>query len=835
MSEGQTIKEAAKAPDANTLANRQYFQEAIGLRLCMQWNADDSEFVSKGGRIVYLMDANVLVFFMNPFRETRLVNAFELSGGAAKQAVGTAVITAEFLFSRNLAGQCGYPALIAPSHADELAELLDRMRHRVATPTSAEKPLTDGIRRQLEELIQRVRRDDIPRDSAVKQLRGLVPDIAPELLESEFQEANQFLRLYRDDLIRPLAVHPEATSDVLDIGHSDAATVNEWTDMILQERMRATKAREQFRATERGRHGSPPSVASEKRRARRDAEALIQTIRLDAAAQQARQATRYVLVSADRALYDAYANWFWRDNKGEQTQTRFVLRQLLQYLPMLNLVDMPNGIESADIFVRARDALDTLLAPLRSVDPHRYPESLSIHRILARITADDAKLQEAMKGFYGQNPFEFKVGSAPLLEQVRRDWEEGFRISVVLNADLMRRRARSEFDALASLLRENVDLRTAMLEDQQKILSQLEAAHLAVNTRVSVARLMANIDRTDGVAPARGVLAIRAVFPRIVGDMPLEAVLDELASGKNDNLALRVEVALQRALDHEALFFAACVAHRGSRWHTALHYAQRALALLESGLASESRGASEAERHEIGYLAASATRYALPSVEAIRRAISLLDQGRAFARRHKDKFGLARAICEFSSLVLVLIYRSQLLGGNPDALDPTDVDDLRRVHDQLEEVRSMLAELRHEAHDAAQAKLVDVLELQAWANVISAEVIVHHFESADPRREWLRPSRALLSQALIVMEAKLSFGACPPVVEGEHIMARFWNGSMDRSEAAGLLQLAQARGNAGKHKLTEIDEAEFAWFAAILTERDEGRRLPGSVPVGSLQ
>ena len=66
-------------------------------------------------------------------------------------------------------------------------------------------------------------------------------------------------------------------------------------------------------------------------------------------------------------------------------------------------------------------------------------------------------------------------------------------------------------------------------------------------------------------------------------------------------------------------------------------------------------------------------------------------------------------------------------------------------------------------------------------------------------------------------------------------MARFWNGSMDRSEAAGLLQLAQARGNAGKHKLTEIDEAEFAWFAAILTERDEGRRLPGSVPVGSLQ
>jgi len=42
---------------------QRYFQEAASLRLNLQYNIEDCEYAQKGGRIVYLMDANVVFFF----------------------------------------------------------------------------------------------------------------------------------------------------------------------------------------------------------------------------------------------------------------------------------------------------------------------------------------------------------------------------------------------------------------------------------------------------------------------------------------------------------------------------------------------------------------------------------------------------------------------------------------------------------------------------------------------------------------------------------------------------------------------------------------------------
>jgi len=809
-----TIERIVKPADANAQAQHQYFQEVVELRLCLQWNADDYEFAQKGGRIVYLMDANIVVFFMNPVLEAHHVDAFD-SGEPGRHAVATALVTAEFLFSRGLNGQDGYPALIAASHAEELGDVLGAMQRPADPPPEMPRILARTTRDALKMLIQRVRRGQIDRSDAVNQLRRLVPEFATELLESGFQQANQFLRLYREDLIRPLAVHSEATTEILDIRQSGAAELDRWTKIIMPERMRA-HARSNRHAGERGRRGAAPSVYSEQKRARRDAEALIQTMRLDEAARHAKQPTRYVLVTADRALFDAYANWFWGDGGGDQRQARFVLRYPLQYVPMLNLMDMPNGIERSDIFERTRNALDTLLAPLRAVDPRRYPESLSMHRILARVTADDQKLQEALKRLYGHNPFELEAGSAPLFQQIKVDWEQGFRSGVVLNAELMRRRARAEFEPLVCLLREDVDLRTAILQDQQRILTQLEAAHLAVNTRVSVARLM-GIDQTDGAGPPRGMLAIRAAFPRIIGDASLENVLEDLASGRDAQLAHRIEKILQGPLDHQTLFFAACLAHRCSRWHTALHYGERALALLQAEHVASTAGSFEAELHEIGYLVASATRYAVPSADAIRRAIALLVEGRTYARKQKDRFGLARALCEFSTLVLGVAYRDRLLGSAVDATDPIGTEDIKRLPEQLKAATAALAELRHSTPSPELSAALETLEFQAWGNVISAEVI-SRLEPTSARGQWFRPPPDLLDRALSAMGAKLEADRYLPVIEAEHIMARFWGGRLTRNEATRLLRAAQERSAAGRHRLTDLDEAEFKRFAVILDE-----------------
>jgi hypothetical protein len=70
------------------------------------------------------------------------------------------------------------------------------------------------------------------------------------------------------------------------------------------------------------------------------------------------------------------------------------------------------------------------------------------------------------------------------------------------------------------------------------------------------------------------------------------------------------------------------------------------------------------------------------------------------------------------------------------------------------------------------------------------------------------------------MEEKLKHKFLP-VIEAEYIMARFWNGMLNRTEAVRLLEETHQRAAAGKHGLTDLDEAEFKRFASILSRSGE--------------
>jgi len=205
----------------------------------------------------------------------------------------------------------------------------------------------------------------------------------------------------------------------------------------------------------------------------------------------------------------------------------------------------------------------------------------------------------------------------------------------------------------------------------------------------------------------------------------------------------------------------------------------------------------------------------LPSIDAIQRAITLLAQGKAYARKQRDGFGLARALCESSALVLALAYRDCLLGGSTEAAHPIGSEELRRLPRQLEETMTVLAELDHSPASMTPGAPLETLEFHAWGNVVSAEVISHLLEPTSPRKQWFRPSRPLLLRALSEMQAKLKHQYLP-VVEAEHIMARFWNGMLSRTEALQLLKATQQWANTGKHLFTDLDEAEFKRFETIL-------------------
>jgi len=69
---------------------------------------------------------------------------------------------------------------------------------------------------------------------------------------------------------------------------------------------------------------------------------------------------------------------------------------LLQYAPILNVQEMPNGIERSDLLIRARAALDGLLMGYREVDRAGYPQRLALVRVLAR-----GGVSDLLKAFYG--------------------------------------------------------------------------------------------------------------------------------------------------------------------------------------------------------------------------------------------------------------------------------------------------------------------------------------------------------------------------------------------------------------------------------------------------
>lgn len=53
-----------------------FFESAAELRLSLAFNSGDYDFATSGGRIIYLVDANVVCFFLNPEEERYRMHVF---------------------------------------------------------------------------------------------------------------------------------------------------------------------------------------------------------------------------------------------------------------------------------------------------------------------------------------------------------------------------------------------------------------------------------------------------------------------------------------------------------------------------------------------------------------------------------------------------------------------------------------------------------------------------------------------------------------------------------------------------------------------------------------
>src|ERR1700748_1304154 len=113
-----------------------YLQDGADLRVALQYNLLDWEFTQKGGRIVYLVDANVVRLFLSPSAE----DVTPFTGDQGQYLEKTAVVTAEYLFSRQLPGQGGAPVLIAPGHGDDLGYIIGALREETESVADKGEP-----------------------------------------------------------------------------------------------------------------------------------------------------------------------------------------------------------------------------------------------------------------------------------------------------------------------------------------------------------------------------------------------------------------------------------------------------------------------------------------------------------------------------------------------------------------------------------------------------------------------------------------------------------------------------------------------------------------------
>jgi hypothetical protein len=389
----------------------------------------------------------------------------------------------------------------------------------------------------------------------------------------------------------------------------------------------------------------PPQQHTADRSSDHDAQALVQVTALDRQAREEGSNVLYVLVTADQVLIDVYAHWFWSRSSLERGDDRFVVRDILQYVPILNVQDMPNGVIRSDVIERARDALDGLFLNVPGIDENCPPELL-YYKLGIRFSAIGSPSEGANSGIA------FDDRAMDAFRKIRAIWSENFRNGVVLNTALIQRRLKTEFDHLAKLLQEDRDLLAALHDEQRRTLSEVFAVHAAITTRTNIRALITSNAAAHIERHSR--LFLRKRFTQLIGDLPLETVLDSLASG-NHGIAEAIERNLDGAERLEEVFFAACIAHRCSRWPTARLYATWALENLTKAVAHD------ADRMDLAYLHASIARLEFVSANAVIDAFTELRDMYRLAETQEDPFALARAICEQCSLVLSVLLRWRLL------------------------------------------------------------------------------------------------------------------------------------------------------------------------------
>jgi len=546
---------------------------------------------SLGYRLVYVFDANVVGFFLRPENEVHHIKSI-----APPPSRLTASLTAEFLFSRDLAGQWGDAPYLAPSHAEDVASMLGRLREKISEiDLDAPVPPPDDAER-LVKIIETLQRDEQPSHDILERIGRILPAAVRPLIEPAALEARQFIRLHEQELLRPLWLDRYLTDDIV---HPPEAISGAWLRRL---------------------HAAGRSVDE---RTRRDALALAQIERLNEDMEAADEPVRYLLVSSDNRVHRAYHTWYWQADG-----PFFALRHPVQYVPMLNVQEMDNDIDSTDLTAVTQRTLDVCFAGIRR-DDDRYP--LVLPQLIEEAEDDASEL-------FHDGPLQREM-----LKELERCWAEAEDNAAMLSAEMLRHRKEYSLGPLRDLLASR-RFKEAALDYQTWLIREVEGYHLTLVAQADLAEIMDRLEQMKVVGPRRAPLLLRADFSPFTGERDLDDLLDSLQDQK-DGAAIRVLTdRIKKRPGARALLFTAIIAFRAAQWTACGNLASRARTTFVNQGAKREDADYAHLQWEAVHLLCLAARFDEGIVDVGHHIDGLVEEALQACEARGDLFGYCRAL-----------------------------------------------------------------------------------------------------------------------------------------------------------------------------------------------
>lgn len=685
-----------------------YLREAANLRHAIRLNEGDAAFAKNGGRILYLLDANVVGMFMSPAAHVDQLGLFT-SLLDQEKLVPTATLTSEFLLSGQLPGQHGEPALISSEHFEEIIGFADKIGRAIddLPPMDLEREQAELASKgeDLARLADSLKDPAVSTEEKLRALTTVLPESVAAVVTGPLAEALQLKRAFEKGWLERLDRRPWFHGELL---RGDLAADLDW--------FRRIRIARQEIANSRTRSAGGRSVSAERERTinqLNDAKTVSLVVRLlNEPENEDKPPRRVLFVTGDAAISRAVETYVKEQMTGEPSDERLVfVRHPREFMPLLNLTAMSDDKEMLVIFEKLKSVVDQLLVGVDASpfgEIYDAPDSETIEKSLA--------VQGGESDWRRAEPLPDDQVSESLsdLEEL---WASALNLAFSLNIGRLERRDEETFREIADIINKG-DLRSFARASIVDDLNSLFKDHAEMTVdgvfgavrKIGLARQPASADPIGQRVPMH--LAKTDIFKDIIGQRSIDVYLRAIAVG--EEACDPTEELARRAGEPHVHLFLACVCLAARLWRPARDFAARA---LERDSCS---AADEKEIYVAKYVNALALRFTLLRRSEFNEAERCLKD---CIRYYHNKGQLIERLAmesELAALYLAAAVYTSAAREFPQESWTDEILDPWALEDRLTAAAKLLSSTRYHLHNDFSDESVEMTRLRLQVDTNAA-------------------------------------------------------------------------------------------------------------------